>query len=97
MNLIAYSIFDSAVGSFGSPVFVQNDLVAKRSCLGAMQTDVYGMFPDQFTLFKIGEFDAEVGKLIPCEPVSVINFAVLKSQQEAYKTVASNQTLHFEE
>lgn len=97
MNLNAYSIFDSAVGAFGTPVFVQNDLVAKRSCLGAMNTDVYGMFPDQFTLFRIGEFDQSAGKLIPCDPVSIINFAVLKSQQAVNPSVQSSETLVFEE
>lgn len=97
MNLNAYSIFDSAVGAFGSPVFVLNDSVAKRSCLGAMSTEVYGMFPDQFTLFRIGEFDPDVGKLIPCEPVSVINFAVLKSQAEVSKPVVVSNSLQFEE
>jgi len=97
VNLKAYSIFDSAVGAFGTPVFVQNDLVAKRSCLGAMNTDVYGMFPDQFTLFRIGEFDQECGKMIPCEPVSVINFAVLKAQAAVSEPVVPSESLKFEE
>lgn len=97
MNLNAYSIFDSAVGAFGTPVFVQNDLVAKRSCLGAMNTDVYGMFPDQFTLFRIGEFDSETGSMIPCPPVSVINFASLKAQNSVSKPVVVSESLKFEE
>lgn len=97
MNLNAYSIFDSAVGAFGTPVFVQNDIVAKRSCLGAMNTDVYGMFPEQFTLFRIGEFDPDTGGLISCPPVSVINFAALKAQSVVSKPVVSSETLHFEE
>jgi len=97
VNQLAYSIFDSAVGAFGTPFFCQNSSVAKRSCLGAMQTDVFGMFPDQFTLFLIGNFDNENGKFIPCEPSSIINFAVLKAQATVNETFVPSETLKFEE
>jgi hypothetical protein len=66
MKLNVYSIFDSAAKAYTSPFFMHNDGLAIRAFqdnVNAEQENNISKHPDQFTLFKIGEFDDATGEL----------------------------------
>ena len=66
MKLNVYSIFDSAAKAYTSPFFMHNDGLAIRAFqdnVNAEQENNISKHPDQFTLFKIGEFDDSTGEI----------------------------------
>jgi hypothetical protein len=66
MKLNVYSIFDSAAKAYTSPFFMHNDGLAIRAFqdnVNAEQENNISKHPDQFTLFKIGEFDDATGEI----------------------------------
>ena len=61
----AFSVFDSASESFSPPFFAQTKGLAIRSFADLVNdpnTSVH-KYPDQFTLFEIGEFHDDTGVL----------------------------------
>ncbi|WNK14699.1 MAG: nonstructural protein [Microvirus sp.] len=59
MNLNIYSVYDTKAQKYGVPFFLQNDLIAARSFTRAVNdpsTDLCA-FPQDFTLYNVGEFD----------------------------------------
>lgn len=77
MKFSMYSIRDSLSG-FMTPVIEQNDAIAMRNF--QMACDVHQLpadslmrwKPDDFTLFKIAEFDSEFGTVSPIVPPVVV-------------------------
>jgi len=66
MKLNVYSIFDSAAKAYTAPFFMHNDGLAIRAFqdnVNAEQENNISKHPDQFTLFKIGEFDDATGEI----------------------------------
>lgn len=67
MILVMVAVWDSAVQSFGTPFFVTNVGGALRSFKDEVnRTDgasAVATNPDDFTLYEIGTFDNESGKL----------------------------------
>jgi len=63
MMLNIYSIFDSATKSYNTPFFMQNDELAIRALKNLVNDDSTDVckFPDQFILFKLGEFNDATG------------------------------------
>ena len=63
MILNIYSIFDSATKSYNTPFFMQNDELAIRALKNLVNDDSTDVckFPDQFILFKLGEFNDSTG------------------------------------
>ncbi len=63
MKLKAYTIFDSATATYARPYFTQSDGAATRSfsdiCLD--KDHPVGQHPEDYTLYRIGEFDDEKG------------------------------------
>ena len=60
MKLNVYSIHDSAAKAFTQPFFMHNDGLAIRAFQGNVNSkegNNISDHPDQFTLYKIGEFD----------------------------------------
>lgn len=76
MKMNVYSVFDSASKSFMRPMFMSTDGQAIRVFQDEAnnnKTLIYA-HPDQFTLFKIGEFDDNDGELVSIgSPVSLGN------------------------
>lgn len=74
MKLHAYCIYDSAAQAFNTPFFQQNDGLAIRAFQGLVNADDknnVSEYPEQFTLFKIGEYDDQDGKIKGTDPVSL--------------------------
>ena len=69
MKTSAYSIYDVKEKKYNFPMFVSNELVAIRNIQAAMQPgSMLMMFPNDYELYYIGEYDDETGLIAPCEP-----------------------------
>lgn len=65
-----YLIWDERTKSFGVPMSLQNDMVAKRVFLTSVNK--WPDFEDDFKLYKIGEYDSdELGRPVILYPTPV--------------------------
>jgi len=70
MRLKVISLYDSAVQSYGRPIFVRHPGEALRSLadqVNASDNNDLARHPEDYSLHLIGEFDEETGELIPAE------------------------------
>ena len=84
MRLNAYSIYDKAVQAYAKIFFLRTDAEAKRGftaiCMDA-EGDIYRA-PQDYTLFRVGEFDDGTGELSGCDPMPVARaHEVIAAQQ----------------
>lgn len=64
MKLISYSIYDTASGLYSRPIFCQSDGEAQRVFVD-LATDAdhpVGKHPEDYSLFRTGQFDDVKGK-----------------------------------
>lgn len=68
-----YSVLDVKVESYSAPFAAANDAQAFRSFEQAIQDPqtTLSKYPEDFTLWRIGEFAEETGRLIPENPVQI--------------------------
>lgn len=80
-----FNIYDSKAKTYRTPQFMDNVDLAIRAIKGAlMQQNELTMFPEDFTLMHMGEFDPETGIIEMFEsPLSVITLLQLKAQMES--------------
>lgn len=80
-----YSIYDKKMEVFNRPMIEQNLVPILRS-LGNIMRDpksAFANYPEDFAIYKIGEFNHRMGKIIPrLNPELVIEMASLKQEQE---------------
>lgn len=58
----AYSVYDNKAKTYSAPQFHMNDDVAKRIFMAACnEGTLLDMFPEDFSLVYIGEFDEKTG------------------------------------
>lgn len=72
MNYKVFSIFDSKAEAFLRPFFSQTLGVCRRS-LGEAMNDPrseFSKYPHDYLLWEIGEFDDEIGQLVPIQPIN---------------------------
>ena len=73
MKVFMYGIYDSAIGAYKQPFFMQQDGAAMRGftdlCMNA-ETDL-AKHPKDFTLFRLGIFDDQTGEISGETPVSL--------------------------
>lgn len=84
MKKYAYAVFDSKAKFFTAPFYCANDMVAKRMFAGAARdaaTDI-SRFPQDYTLFCVGEYDDEKGALTPLSPLCNLGMAAQFLQQQ---------------
>lgn len=74
MSYPIYSFRDTAAGRFGQPILEANEMTAVRGFKMAInsQQGTMNFAPQDFDLYKIGEFDIEKGELIPELPCLVM-------------------------
>ena len=77
MKQLVFAVYDSKAGIFGTPIFTPTQGIAERSFTDqANRPDsAMCMHPGDFTLFHLGEYDVETGKLIPLETPKSIGLA----------------------
>lgn len=83
MKLNVYSIYDSAAKAYATPFFMQNDGLAIRafqSNVNSNEENNISKYPDQFTLFKIGEYNDENAEIEPITPASLGNALTFKTE-----------------
>lgn len=73
-----YSIFDSAVQAFMQPYVAQTDGQAIRAFQDTANDEKTSVnkHPDQYTLFRIAEFDDSDGQMTPLIPVKSLGTAI---------------------
>jgi hypothetical protein len=68
MRRKVYSIFDKAALAYLQPFFLQTDGEAKRSFIDAVKNhDNFRDYPNDFVLFRLGQFDDGSGQFIQDE------------------------------
>lgn len=72
-----YSFQDIKAQTFGNPFYAVNNQTAIRILSGVLYAnDSYiARFPEDYKLYKIGEFDDSTGRLIPLELLEYITSA----------------------
>jgi len=78
MMVQIFSIYDSKAGAYTQPFFAVNSRVAVRmfSHLANDPKHAFGMNPEDFTLFELGCFDDQTGKI---DTLDVISSAIGKA------------------
>jgi hypothetical protein len=94
METNVYAVYDKKAGTFGVPIFLQNDEVAKR----ALQTSVlndpsFNMYPSDYSLGRLGTYNDQTGKITPAEMVEVvceiqeIHTAAIKAMEDSRQMI----------
>ena len=76
-----YSIYDSASELYGPPQVYNTDAMAIRAIQRMQQSNpsaTEAQYPDQFTLFSLGEFDEHSAEITLESKRLVVNLASLK-------------------
>ena len=79
MKLNMYTFFDSAAQAFTNPFFMHNDGLAIRAFqdnINAETENNMKLHPEQFTLFKVAEWEDKEAKIQPLEPPLSISVGV---------------------
>ena len=77
-----YVLFDTAAGAYSNPVFAETDEVVMRD-LRAMLADeltagsVLVVYPDEFALYYIGDYDPHTGVLTGVDHVKLCTCGAL--------------------
>lgn len=82
MKMQVYSLYDAAIGAYAKPFFMQSVGQALRGLkdLLADHNSEVAKHPEDYILFKLGEFDDETGKFVSDGPVSIANCVELVSE-----------------
>lgn len=79
MKIKVFSVFDNKGGNYGTPFFALEDGLAAR-LFGDLVNDnqsTVNKHPEDFSLFRIAEFDDQEGKIKPQNPVHLTNAIAL--------------------
>lgn len=78
MNNLVFSVYDSAAGLFLQPFVAQTIEVAIREFRAACNTPQhqFAKYPEDYTLFHVGEFNAETGLLTPLTAPHTLGVAI---------------------
>jgi len=85
MKQFVYCVFDSKVAAYGTPFTTKNEPLAIRSFERACTDPAsdLSLFPDDFHLYKIGEFDDDTGELSPnFPPVHLVGARAFNKHKE---------------
>jgi hypothetical protein len=92
--LLAFAIYDSAVGSYNKPFFAPSIEAALRDFRLAVQDPKTGLqrSPGDYTLFHIGEYNAENGKMTSLQTPHSLGVAIEFLGQDAAMDYADKLT-----
>lgn len=73
MNQVLMTVWDSAAMRYLDPFVAPTVAFGIRGFTEAVNTEghQFNKFPEDYTLFKCGEFDPTTGKLVSIDPVSL--------------------------
>lgn len=85
----AYTIYDKKAATYIPPFFgrTNRDAIEVVEPLLALRGGKLAEFPEDFILYRIGEFDPLTGVFVSCPPEVVCEVAFIASQQPTRSTV----------
>jgi hypothetical protein len=89
MNKKLFTILDTKVGAYLAPFILRNKAEAFRGIMECMKQPDHGFaqYPEDYTLFEIGEWDENTGTIIPYEAkISITNLLDLKTAEKPKQT-----------
>lgn len=91
-NSKVYAVFDAKVKLFGRPFTDMSDDAAIRNFSDAVNengnpNNLWAKHPEDFSLFKIGDYNEDLGKLIPCNPESLVTASALTAFNKKPKEI----------
>lgn len=80
-----YAVRDCKADSFGAPMSIASVGIARRVLLETAQqgNSPLAKYPEDFSLYELGEYDADSGEIRPCKPAPVFVATVLDILNEA--------------
>lgn len=83
MKIKLYSIMDAKLATFGSIHQSLTDSAAVRQFADVIQdkNNFISKHPEDFSLYRIGEYDDETGNLIPSVPQALVTASSLLSNE----------------
>lgn len=94
MKLGVFSVFDSAAVAFYPPIFLATEALLYRELIklrDSSPTHNFVKYSEQFTVFKLGEFDDSTGVISDIGQEAVINLKVLFAKGQRPVAVDSTQ------
>ncbi len=84
MKMKVYSVFDNKGGNYGTPFFALEDGIAARLFTDLVQDNqsTVNRHPEDFSLFKVGEFDDREGKIKSQLPIHLTSAVSVKRIEE---------------
>lgn len=84
MIMKVYSMLDATAKAYGAPLAFVSDAVAERTAKALLMQNDSDMakFPEDYSLWCIGEFSSETGVMTPQAPVLVFQLSSLKPRVE---------------
>lgn len=83
MMLGVYAIRDCVAGTYLPPVYAHNESEMIRAIKYELtKPGMMQQFASDYVLYRIGEYDDDMGVLIPCDPVIVIRLGDLVKEVE---------------
>jgi len=80
-----YTMKDAKTGSYDRVMHSINHQTMRRSCALILEEpdDIRSIYPEDYSIFHIGMFDTETGKLEYKDPDHLFNLGDLRKVQEA--------------
>lgn len=68
-----YSVYDSKAEAYLPPFFASTKGVALRRFITSVNDPdhQFAIYPGDYTLFEIGEYDDQTGQVVSCNPISL--------------------------
>lgn len=79
-----FSIKDKKSGAFDNPFYRASYAEAERSfqMLAKDEKTMIHHYPEDYSLFEIGEFDSTTGEILPCDPKKVLDLPPKSAMQQ---------------
>lgn len=96
MIIGVYCVFDAKAGIFGTPFCQHSDGLAIRDFTDAVNdgsnpNNMWHKHPEDFSLFKVGEYDQKTGELLPSLPSSLVTASSLSVRVPIVNGVGAGQ------
>lgn len=80
-----YSVFDVKAGAFLTPFFLPSDGMAIRIFSDCVRdpNHQFGKHPEDYTLFRVGNFDCDTARLYQLEGAHAVECLLIGKQVEA--------------
>ena len=86
MKMLVFAVYDKKMGEYGPPVAVSHVIEAERWFDSLVNGEgVVSRYPEDFALYRIGDYDAASGTMTAQAPVFIVDGASLVRSKEVQK------------